>query len=51
MTSDVSKTHKLSPDGKTLVPKPKRLNISAELKKKAKTKLKYSGRKPDAFRV
>lgn len=34
MSSDVRKTHKLSPDGKTLIPKKKRYDVSTELKKK-----------------
>ncbi len=40
MTSDISKTHSLSKDGKTLVPKKKRENLCAELKKKAKTQVR-----------
>ena len=55
MTSDIRKTHKLSADGKSLVPKAKLLNLCAEMKKKASTRVRvkkgFTGRKPDAFRV
>lgn len=40
MSSDVRKTHTLSPDGKTVTPKKKRFNVSKEIRLKKKSKIK-----------
>lgn len=42
MSSDVRKTHKLSPDGKTLIPKKKRYDACVEQKQRTPRK-KFRG--------